>query len=123
MITPKDGSTFASHSAWLTLSGQTLSINTQNTNLESKEHKFTFQGKITRNGSDLLSTDTYEFSITLLQQACSDGTYTLADVTEPKFGSSLPGVSMATDGSSVVISAQDFYIASTNIYEMAPTFG
>lgn len=55
MLNPTDGSTFASHSAYMTLSGKTLSINSVDTNLNSIEIPLEYKAQVAANGATIES--------------------------------------------------------------------
>ena len=66
IITPSNGSTFASHSAWITLSGLVLTINSVDESLASIILEVKTKGRISANGSNIDSPE-YTFTIILKQ--------------------------------------------------------
>ena len=121
VLTPTDGSTLASHGAYLTLSGKVLSIESFDTSLNSIEIPLEYKATVAANSGTITSA-TFTFKILMWQRACST-TYTNADVTYPNYGTNQPGSAINSDGNSVVLELADYEVRSTNIYEQAASFG
>ena len=125
VITPVDGSSFGSHSAWITLNYLTLTVYSSDESLESRDHIFTYKETVSAN-SQLVTSPETSFKITIIQEKCRGveaGSYQTSAIRAPKHGAdSGSATSLLLDGTTVVITMPDWGDSSTFFFDQKSTF-
>lgn len=124
-ISVQDGTAFSSYSSWLTLDSGALTLKVDSTDktLQSKVYSFNYYGTVTKENTQVITSLSTAFTITIMQTDCSDGLNHLpAGIKPPYFGDSAPGVELKDDGTSKIYSMEDYGDKSSKFFAQAASF-